>query len=42
MCRPQLINNRLSSRMSGFRSLVMLRLRHALILLRVVGGGAPD
>ncbi len=42
MCRPQLINNRFSSRINGFLNLVLLRLRLALTLLRVVGGSAPD
>ena len=42
MCRPQLINNRFSSRISEFLNLALLRLRLALILPCVVGGGAPD
>ena len=42
MCRPQPINNRFASRICEFRSPVMLRLCHALILLRVVRGSAPD
>ncbi len=39
---PQLINNRFSSRISRFLNLILLRLRLALALLRVVGGSAPD
>ena len=42
MYSPQLINNRFTSRISGFLNLSSLRLRLALALLRVVGGSAPD
>ena len=42
MYRPQLINNCFSSRISGLLNLALFRLCLALILLRVVGGSAPD
>ena len=42
MHRPQSINNRFFSRISGFLNLSSLRLCLALALLRVVGDSAPD
>ena len=42
MYRPQLISNRLAARIHCPLNLFLLRLRLALTLLRVVGGGAPD
>ena len=42
MCRPQLISNRFSLPTDRYLNLSLLRLRRALALLRVVGGGAPD
>ena len=42
MYRPQFISDRFSSRIGGSLNLALLRLRLALTLSRVVGGGAPD
>ena len=42
MYRPQFIDNRFSFSIKGCLNLTLLRLRSALALLRVVGGGAPD
>ena len=39
---PLLISNRLSSQINHLLDLTLLRLRLALTLLRVMGGGAPD
>lgn len=42
MYRPQLINNGLSSQIHCSLNLALLRLRLALALWRMVGGGTPD
>ena len=42
MYRPQLISNRFSFSIDRGMNITSLRLRLALALPRVVGGGAPD
>ena len=42
MYRPQLISNTFSLPIDSNLNLALLRLRLVLVLLRVVGGSAPD
>ena len=42
MCHPQLISNPFSFSIDRYLDLALLRLRLALVLPCVVGGGAPD